>query len=155
MNSAERLTYRFSVQAPNFRSVCVNTIVLSLHQRKHVMVSLCKCRWLVCSGDCIHCKTNNQPLESFSEKVGKIVIFGCFFRKFRKLRKIPASEKYPLYSIHVPDVGFYCDLFCRPVISLQMKIHVLTYVVFVFICIVMQDIENGSRKKEKSPDIYW
>ena len=40
VNSAERLTHRFSVLAPNFRSRCVYKIVLSLRQRKHVMVLL-------------------------------------------------------------------------------------------------------------------
>ena len=42
------------------------------------------------SGDCIHCKTNNQSLESFSEKFRKIVIFGFFFENSEN------SEKYPL-----------------------------------------------------------
>ena len=46
------------------------------------------------SGDCIHCKTNNQSLESFSEKFRKIVIFG-FFSKIPKntsFRKIPVLQ---------------------------------------------------------------
>ena len=44
------------------------------------------------SGDCIHCKTNNQSLESFQEQFRKIVIckIGFFFEN---------SEKYPFYSI--------------------------------------------------------
>ena len=48
VNSAERLKYRFSVQATNFCSMCVYKIALSLNQRKHVMVSLRKGTWQVC-----------------------------------------------------------------------------------------------------------
>ena len=45
------------------------------------------------SGDCIHCKTNNQWLESFSEKNRKIVIFGFF-------SKIPNIPKNTRSTVH-------------------------------------------------------
>ena len=47
------------------------------------------------SGDCIHCKTNNQSLESFSEKFRKIVIFGFF----SKIPKIPKNTRSTVIKI--------------------------------------------------------
>ena len=56
------------------------------------MVSLCKGTCLVCHtvGDCFHCKTNKQSLESFFGKIQE----DCNFRNFYENSK--NSEKYPL-----------------------------------------------------------
>ena len=88
VNSADRLTYRFSVQATNFRTLCVYKITSA--KTCHGVTTQGHMENVSSSGDCIHCKTNNQSLERFSETFRKIVIF-IFF-----LENSENSEKYPL-----------------------------------------------------------
>jgi len=90
VNSAERLTYRFSVLAPNFRSLRFYKI--SLHQRKtcNGVAGLPRCITLLYDFLLvIMCAVVplNQCFVSFSETFRKIVIFGI-------LLKIPKNTRF-------------------------------------------------------------
>ena len=79
-----------STQFPQL--VCLQNSTIIMSEKTCYGVTTRMGTWVVCHavGDCIHCKTNNQSVESFSEIFRKIVIFIFFFENSEN------SERYLL-----------------------------------------------------------